>query len=123
MPVSLHMRNRAKELRKTMTVSERRLWNWLRNRSFSGFKFRRQVPVGPYVLDFYCPALKLGIEVDGRHHETSWLAEYDGQRAAYLHSKNIAVVRVPNVVLATDSLTVEQVIGDAIARRLEALSR
>ncbi|HEX6159505.1 MAG TPA: endonuclease domain-containing protein [Thermoanaerobaculia bacterium] len=78
------MRSRAKELRRAMTLSERRLWNWLRNRSFGRYKFRRQVPIGPYVLDFYCPALKLSIEVDGRQHEMDWMIDYDGARTTYL---------------------------------------
>lgn len=83
-----------------MTVSEQRLWNWLRNRTFGGFKFRRQVPAGRYVLDFYCPALKLAIEVDGQHHETPWTAEYDDERTRYLQSQGIDVVRITNKLLA-----------------------
>ena len=116
MRASTHMRDRAKELRRAMTVSEQRLWNWLRNRTFDGFKFRRQVPVGPYVLDFYCPALKLAIEVDGRYHETPWGAEYDDARATYLDGRGIRVVRVTNQLLAKDSWLVEEIIGDALSR-------
>ena len=100
-----------------MTVSERRLWNWLRNRTFGGFKFRRQAPVGRYVLDFYCPVLKLAIEVDGQQHETPWMAEYDGERTLYLRSQGIEVVRIANKLLATDSLIVEQILQHAIATR------
>jgi very-short-patch-repair endonuclease len=111
------MRSRAKELRRAMTISERRLWNWLRNRTFERFKFRRQVPVGPYVLDFFCPALKLAIEVDGVHHETPWVAEYDDSRASYLDRHGIRVVRITNELLAKDSWLVEEVIRDAVARR------
>jgi len=54
-----HMRDRARQLRHAPTVSEQRLWNWLRNRTFAGFKFRREEPIGPYVADFYCARLKL----------------------------------------------------------------
>jgi very-short-patch-repair endonuclease len=111
------MRNRAKELRRAMTVSERRLWNWLRNRTFEGFKFRRQVPVGPYVLNFYCPALKVAIEVDGAHHQSFWMAEYDGARSSYLDTRGIRVVRIANDLLAKDSWLVEQIIRDVLARR------
>jgi very-short-patch-repair endonuclease len=100
-----------------MTVSEQRLWNWLRNRTFGGFKFRRQVPVGRYVLDFYCPALKLGIEVDGQHHETAWMAAYDGGRASYLRSRGIDIVRIANKLLAQHSWVVEEIIQQAIATR------
>jgi len=111
------MRSRAKALRRAMTLSERRLWNWLRNRTFGGFKFRRQVPVGPYVVDFYCPALKLAIESDGRQHEADWMADYDGARTAYLQRHGIEVIRVPNVLLARDSWMVEDIIHAAITRR------
>lgn len=100
-----------------MTVSEQRLWNWLRNRTFGGFKFRRQAPLGRYVLDFYCPALKLAIEVDGQHHETSSMAGYDDERTRYLQSQGIEVVRIANKLLATDSLTAEQILQHAISTR------
>src|SRR5437016_4832048 len=84
MRVSTPMRERAKALRKSLTVSEQRLWNWLRNRSFSGYKFRRQVPIDRYVVDFYCAELRLAIEVDGHHHETQWNDAYDTQRTLHL---------------------------------------
>src|SRR5437868_4615459 len=56
---------RARYLRKSATDCERILWRHLRNRKFAAYKFRRQHPLDPYVLDFYCPALKLAIELDG----------------------------------------------------------
>lgn len=99
-----------------MTLSERRLWNWLRNRSFGRYKFRRQVPIGPYVLDFYCPALKLSIEVDGRQHEMDWMIDYDGARTTYLKREGIEVVRIPNALLARDSWMVEDIIQAAVTR-------
>jgi very-short-patch-repair endonuclease len=117
MRASAHMHRRAKVLRKVMTLSERRLWNWLRDRTFAGFKFRRQVPVGRFVLDFYCPALKLAIEVDGKHHGTVLMSEYDCNRALYLRTRGIEVVRVTNELLAKNSLIVEQIIQWAIENR------
>src|SRR5687768_13220114 len=110
MRVSSHMRSRARDLRRSATVSEQRIWNWLRNRSFDGIKFRRQVPIGRFVIDFYCPALKLAIELDGHHHETTWMGEYDGERTVYLRSHGIEVVRITNELLARDSFMAEQVI-------------
>lgn len=92
--------------------------NWLRNRTFSGFKFRRQVPVGPYVLDFFSPSLKLAIEVDGSQHAADWMADYDGARTAYLTSRSIDVIRISNELLARDSLLVEQIITAAIHARV-----
>ena len=111
------MRSRARELRRSMTLSERRLWNWLRNRTVGGCKFRRQMPIGPYVVHFYCAELKLAIEVDGRQHEAFWTAEYDAERTFYLESIGIEVVRVANELIARDAVTAEQVITAAIAAR------
>jgi very-short-patch-repair endonuclease len=110
------MRSRAKQLRRSITSNERRIWNWLRDRTFHGFKFRRQVPVGRYVVDFYCPALKLAVEVDGQHHETFWVAEHDDARTEYLKARGIEVVRITNKLLATDSLSAEATIEYAIER-------
>ncbi|HEX8411793.1 MAG TPA: endonuclease domain-containing protein [Thermoanaerobaculia bacterium] len=119
MRVSSHVRNRARGLRRSATVSEQRIWNWLRNRTFRGFKFRRQVPIGHYVVDFYSPSLKLVIELDGKHHETVWMSEYENKRTAYLRSRGIEVVRITNELLARDSFMAEQVIDAAIRLRSE----
>ena len=99
-----------------MTSNERRIWNWLRDRTFDGFKFRRQVPVGPYVVDFYCPALKLAIEVDGQHHETFWMADYDSARTDYLQARGIEVIRITNKLLATQPLMAEAFLRETIDR-------
>src|SRR5216683_5986126 len=61
---------RARGMRRTPTRSEGRVWVWLRDRRFEGYKFRRQHSIGGYVLDFYCAALRLAIEVDGEHHRS-----------------------------------------------------
>ncbi|PYQ27208.1 MAG: hypothetical protein DMF56_20755 [Acidobacteria bacterium] len=118
MPVSKHMRDRARQLRQSATLSERRMWNWLRNRSFSGFKFRRQVPVGRYVLDFYCASLKLAIELDGHQHDMLGVVLHDDQRTAYLQSRGIEVVRIENELLAKDAEMAEAIIEYAIAQRI-----
>jgi very-short-patch-repair endonuclease len=73
-----------------MTRPERTLWVLLRRNELS-WHFRRQHPVGPYVLDFYCAAAKLAIEVDGPVH--SERAEQDGRRSAWLAKEGIRVVR------------------------------
>jgi very-short-patch-repair endonuclease len=116
------MRERAKQLRRTSTVSEQRLWNWFRNRSFDGFKFRRQVPIGAYVVDFYCARLRLAVEVDGQHHDTLEMSDYDSARSLFLQSRGIEVVRITNQLLACDSFMAEEVIRDAITRRADELS-
>ncbi len=62
-------RRRARVLRKGLTDAERVLWTRLRRRRLGGFRFRRQHPVGPYIVDFACPQLRLAIEVDGSQHD------------------------------------------------------
>jgi very-short-patch-repair endonuclease len=107
----------ARKLRRVLTISEQRLWNWLRNRTFGGYKFRRQFPVDHYILDFYCADLKFAIEVDGRQHEVECVREYDEERTRELLTLGICVLRIPNVLLATDPLLVEEQLRFAIEQR------
>ena len=62
------LKSHAKDLRKNMTYGEAALWNAIRNKALKGYKFRRQVPISNYIVDFYCPELMLVIEVDGISH-------------------------------------------------------
>ena len=107
----------ARNLRRALTISEQRLWNWLRKRTFDGYKFRRQFPIAHYILDFYCAKLKLAIELDGRQHELDCVREYDDERTGDLKALGICVLRIPNVLLATDPLIVEEQLRFAIAQR------
>ena len=108
---------RARELRKSMGVSEKVLWNWLR-RDRLGARFLRQVPIGPYILDFYCPAAKLCVEVDGEQHAAQ--REYDAKRDEYLMSQGIETVRVPSLDLFRDEPGLDPVrdVARAVERRL-----
>ncbi len=85
---------RAKALRRPLSPPEARLWVRLRARRLHGFKFRRQHPVGPYVLDFYCAAARLAVEVDGRSHETPERLAHDRRRTAWLAGQGVRVIRV-----------------------------
>ena len=87
-------RERAKELRKHASFPEKRLWGILQSRKLGGLKFRRQHPVEPYIVDFYCPEAALVIEVDGKSH--AGRKEYDDQRTAFLKSRGLTVLRVHN---------------------------
>jgi len=107
-------------MRREPTRSEGRLWTWLRNRQFSGYKIRRQFPVGKYILDFYCAELRLAIEVDGEHHLTSWVSEYDNQRCLDLRARGIDVLQIPNVLLIRDSRCVAECIQMAIDKIIAA---
>jgi adenine-specific DNA-methyltransferase len=84
----------ARELRGRMTDAETLLWMLLRNRRIAGAKFRRQHPVGRYILDFYCDEQKLGIELDGGQHDEA--VEYDQQRDDWLRAQGIQVLRFWN---------------------------
>ena len=84
----------AKRLRREMSLPEVLLWRALRNRP-GGLKFRRQHPAGPYVLDFYCDAVKLAVEVDGEAHARGDRPLRDAARDAWLRARKVRVLRVP----------------------------
>jgi very-short-patch-repair endonuclease len=82
---------RARDLRNNTTVTERRLWSHLRNRQLDGWKFRRQVPIGVYFVDFLCTDARLVIELDGSSHDEVRF-EYDRRRTAWLESQGYKVL-------------------------------
>ena len=84
-------KDQRKSLRQNMTPTEALLCRALRGRGAGGWKWRRQQGIGPFVLDFYCPALRLCIELDGSAHDYTY--EYDEQRTRYLNAQGIRVVR------------------------------
>jgi very-short-patch-repair endonuclease len=86
----------ARQLRREATDAETLLWCHLRGRQLAGRKFRRQHPLPPYVLDFYCEELRLGIELDCGQHYLDEGREHDRQRAAYLQDKGIRLLRFSN---------------------------
>jgi very-short-patch-repair endonuclease len=83
---------RARELRRAPTPPEYRLWQALRQRP-ANLKFRRQHPLGPYTLDFYCASARLNVEVDGDGHSMGDRPEKDARRDAWLRSKGLRVLR------------------------------
>jgi len=85
---------RARDLRRRMTRPEVRLWQALRGRRLGGARFRRQHPVGPYILDFYCEAARLAVEVDGEGHNHPDRMAHDARRTNWLARAGIAVHRV-----------------------------
>lgn len=84
----------ALRLRKTMSLPERLLWRELRGQP-DGLKFRKQHPVGSFVIDFYCAAAKLGIEIDGIAHDMGDRPKRDAARDDFLRGQGIEVVRFP----------------------------
>jgi len=90
------LKPRRKELRATMTPAEIRLWQALKHSQLNNLKFRRQHSIGPFVADFYCPAAKLVIELDGSVHDSETVQQWDKERTAYLVSLGLRVVRFEN---------------------------
>jgi very-short-patch-repair endonuclease len=117
---SSRLKTHAREMRRNPTRAEGRMWCWLRNRRFSGVKFRRQVPIGRYIVDFYCPQLKVAIELDGTHHRVAGMDEYDDRRTRDLRRRGIYVLRIPNELLIRDSLMVSEMISAVITGRAES---
>jgi very-short-patch-repair endonuclease len=92
---------KARALRKRMTPEEKLLWSHLRRDSF-GVHFRKQVPFGPYIVDFFCVAKRIAVELDGDQHFTKEAREYDAARDEYLRSHDITVLRLRNRELRTN---------------------
>ncbi len=90
------MEEKRKLLRLNPTKAESKLWDRLSNKQLEGRKFRRQVSVEFYVLDFYCPSEKLCIELDGETHLSDEALIYDEERTAFLNSCGIRVIRFWN---------------------------
>lgn len=89
---------RAKELRRQMTEVERILWQQLRANRLQGFHFRRQQIIDGFIVDFYCHAAGLVVEVDGGIHQQQ--AEYDGERDRILSARGLRILRVRNVEIS-----------------------
>jgi adenine-specific DNA-methyltransferase len=98
----------AREMRGKMTDAEALLWKLLRDRRIAGAKFRRQHPVGRYILDFYCDEQKLGIELDGGQHGET--VEYDEKRSEWLRMEGIRILRFwNNQMLAETEAVMESI--------------
>ncbi len=95
--------HRASQLRREMTLPEVVLWERLRRGGLADLKFRRQHPIGPYVLDFYCASARLCVEVDGLAHDSVQQAERDQRRTSWLERQNIRVLRVVAADILRDS--------------------
>src|SRR4029079_10077838 len=109
---------RARELRRALTLPEVLLWTALRARP-EGFKFRRQHPVGPYVLDFYCPAARLAVEVDGLAHDMGSNPVRASKRDAWLGDQAIKTMRFA----ASDVLNEVETVVRAVVAECDARSR
>ena len=103
-----------RELRRNSTDAEAALWFELRDRRMAGFKFRRQFPCGPYVVDFYCADLKLAIELDGGQHFSLEAQAYDARRSSYIRHHGIQMLRFETDLVFRDRLAVLEEIARAL---------
>ena len=99
-------------LRKHPTEAERLLWRHLRLRQLGGWKFRRQQPVGSYIVDFVCLEKRLIVEVDGGHHAVQ--VEKDARRAAWLEAEGFRLLRFWNTDVLRDVTIVQETIRAAL---------
>ena len=84
----------ARQLRKNPTEAEKRLWYQLRDKQLADHRFRRQTPIGPYIVDFFCPEAKLIIELDGGQHAEN--VDHDQKRTDWLEARGYRVIRFWN---------------------------
>ena len=111
----------SRTLRQASTDAEGKLWSALRNRKLDQHKFRRQFTLGPYVLDFYCPALRLAVEVDGGQHLEAEGLLRDKARTAFLQSKGVAVFRYTNLEVLQNLPGVVEALLAVVKEREEGL--
>ncbi|MBA4190785.1 MAG: endonuclease domain-containing protein [Planctomycetaceae bacterium] len=112
-------RHHAKRMRREPTPAEEAVWRLVRNRRLVGFKFRRQQPFGHYILDCYCPAARLVVELDGNSHATPSGQIEDAERRQYLEARGILVLRFWNTEVAEDPEAVAECIAEACALRVK----
>src|SRR5689334_24799816 len=97
------LNERAREMRQSQTVAEKHAWHLLRDRRTLGVKFRRQVPIADFIVDFYCDELKLVIEIDGDVHGEVSSIQRDQARDRKLKELGYTVLRFPNAVVINDA--------------------
>lgn len=111
-PLLLH---RARQLRRDMSDAERKLWFRLRRRQLDGHRFRRQVPIGSYIVDFACPAERLVVEVDGGQHNEEANEALDAQRTRSLQTMGYRVLRFWNSDVLTETDSVMETIFNVLS--------
>lgn len=114
LPYSPRLKPLARDLRNRSTIAEVLLWNKLKRRQLAGYQFLRQKPIDPFIVDFFCPALRLVIEVDGSSHLTK--ADADQNRQRNLENLGLHVVRIGDADVKRDIDAVVRRVACEIAR-------
>ncbi len=112
--VSTKQRTRARSLRRDLTDAERIIWNAIRAHRMHGTSFRRQTPIGPFIVDFVCHSAPVIIEIDGGQHYETENIKRDAQREAFLASKGYRILRFNNHEVMTNREGVLETIAAAI---------
>lgn len=105
---------KARELRKNLTDAERAIWRYLRLRQIGGQKFRRQQPIGPYIVDFVCHEKKLIVEIDGGQHAELSVYDHDAKRTTWLETQGFHILRFWNNQVLKETDAVKEVIWNAL---------
>ena len=102
MEAPVQTRLRALKLRRTMSLPEVLLWRALKGRQLDGLHFRKQHPIGPYVLDFYCAEARLCVEIDGASHSAGGRPAQDVRRDAWLRAQGVRTLRISAELVLRD---------------------
>ena len=108
------LKNLARHLRKNMTDAERLLWSRIRKKQLGGYQFYRQRPLGKYIVDFYCPAARLVVEVDGGQHFFQNSRVHDAERDRFFKRHGIRVLRFTNLQVLNEIENVLDTIYEAL---------
>jgi very-short-patch-repair endonuclease len=116
--VSTKQRTRARALRRNTTDAERIIWNSLRAKRLAQVNFRRQTPIGPYIVDFVCHEAQLIVEIDGGQHFESQHEKRDARRDAFLATQGYRVIRFSNLDVMSNRYGVLESIAAAVVDSL-----
>ena len=120
LPFNPKLKQRARELRKTGNVSEILFWKQVRNKKFLSLDFHRQKIIGNYIVDFYCPALDLVVEIDGSSHDSK--IDYDQKREEYLTSLGLHIVHFPDIEIKKNLCNVMEYLGEYCKNLLNSIN-
>ena len=113
-PYNQKLKERSRHMRSNMTKAEQILWERIRKKQIHGFQFYRQKPLGHFIVDFYCPAGQLIIEVDGSQHQHPEGVAFDAKRDAYMNGLGLKVLRFSNLEIIIRIENVVETIKSAL---------
>ena len=108
------IQERARLMRRNPTPAENILWQRLRQKQIGGFQFRRQHPISRFIVDFYCAAARLVIEIDGSIHDAAEHKEYDAARQACLEEIGLRVLRFSNAQVINETDAVVDIVAKSV---------